>query len=670
MIPVELPRSVRAATSAADRRHPVPAAGWLLVAFALVAILVGDGNGTIAGGAPLAYDILFVVAAFGLVRLARFRRWTAGASIAAEARRRLPALLGVTAAVAVLWPFVGPFVTRHRVLGDGLTSLVQMANWRYVFGGFAGEAGLSASPFRPMWATSVGAQLALLAIAGLALIARRPLSRRFVLWACGAGAVGSAVWTVVLGRFASITEAGDWPLGIDPTSLPGWLRGAAGMALEPQPIRILFGTDTRASALFVGVAAAVLADGAVVRRLRSRRGQALGLGAALVTAVLVVVTTPLAPGLPSGSFLVTDLLVAAVLLAAVAAGDDAGLLASARRVRAIGATAALAYAVYVWHGPVYALVPDGRLAGPDLLAALVRIAVAIGLGAAWALVVEPSLRRMVTAHPERRPVLAGVAVLVVVAFIVSSVVARPSLTGGTDAEGRPTLVFAGDSMPYILGLETAKDGVDTGAGFRTFLAAVPGCGITGGELQNYGHGQVQDAGCRSWPELWKDQVDAHDPRVSVLLAWGWELYDRKETVDGATRLYEVGTPEWEERLADAVQYGIDVLSARGGKVVILTLPCVDAQIDTATKPNTQATEQWRVAAVNRVVRRVGAANPDTTAVLDLAGYLCPDGSYRARIDQVPMSEDSVHFTWEGARQIWQDWLAPQLRPMVDAPAGS
>ncbi len=664
MIPVELPRSLRSHHRPSGRRRAVPAMGWLLVAFAAVAVLIGDGAGTAAGGAPLAYDIGFTVAAFGLVRWARATKVAPRRAALSETRSRLPVILAATAVVAVVWPFLDDLLTHGRLLGDGLSSVLQVANWRYALGD---PLGVAETPFRPLWATSVGAQLAALVVVGLVIAGRRPLGGRTVVRWCLAGAVLSAVWTMVLATFHAMTIADTRVLGIDPASLPAWLRRFFDLGSDPEQLRILFGTDTRASAMFVGVAAAVLVDGDLVRRLAPGRLRWVGLAAAAATVVLTAATSTRSPWLPYGAFLVTDVLVALVLLAAVSDAGD-GPLGGLEPVRWISYGGAVAFAAFVWHGPLYALVPDGRVDVADgALAALLAL-VAIGLGLAWALGAERLLHRFVHEHPERRAVLVTVGVVIVVGFVVSCLLAPSPAASASDRldDGRPNVVFAGDSMPYGLGFVTNRDGVDRSEGTNNALAALPGCGITGGALKNQGREQVQDPTCLTWPDLWNDQVLLRQPKAAVLLAWAWELYDRHVTEGGVDVTYEVGTPEWEERLGRAMQTGIDVLSSKDAKVAMLTMPCVDAEIDAPSRPTSEATETWRVDAVNRLIRKVAAANPSTTFVLDLDGYLCPDGKhYRSHIDGVLMTDDSVHFSEAGADKIWKDWLAPQLREVLD-----
>ena len=309
MMPVELPRSLRTDHVVPGRRQAVPPVGWLLVAIAGIAILVGDGAGTAAGGAPLAYDLAFTVGTFGLVRWARAAAVAPSRVAQGEVRSRLPLILAVLGVVAIVWPWLDMWITHARLLGDGLSSVLQVANWRYALGD---PLGLAESPFRPLWATSVGIQLAGLVVIGLVVAGRRRLRRRTVLWSCLAGALLSAAWCALLAHLHAMSVADTWVLGIDPASLPPWLRRFFDLGVDPEQLRILFGTDTRASAMFVGTAAALLVDGGLAPRFGESLRRWVGLAAAALAVGLTAATSAQSPWLPYGAVLVTDVLVAPV----------------------------------------------------------------------------------------------------------------------------------------------------------------------------------------------------------------------------------------------------------------------------------------------------------------------------------------------------------------------
>ena len=69
--------------------------------------------------------------------------------------------------------------------------------------------------------------------------------------------------------------------------------------------------------------------------------------------------------------------------------------------------------------------------------------------------------------------------------------------------------------------------------------------------------------------------------------------------------------------------------------------------------------------MNAVIRAVARARPKVVRIVDLAGFLCPDGHAREHIGGVTLRVDGVHFTRGGARIVAQ-WLAPRLEALIPA----
>jgi len=162
------------------------------------------------------------------------------------------------------------------------------------------------------------------------------------------------------------------------------------------------------------------------------------------------------------------------------------------------------------------------------------------------------------------------------------------------------------------------------------------------------------------------------PAVSLMIAWGWDIYDRRvPTVPGEFAEVLVGSPEWYTLEESTIQEGVDILSSQGGKVALVTMPCIDPTANTKEHPNGQAAEPHRVKAINTAIRNVAARNPATAVVFDMNTFACPDGEhYIAQVDGVDQSDDGLHFTEAGSIRAW-NWLKPQLDVAVGkAPAGS
>jgi hypothetical protein len=152
--------------------------------------------------------------------------------------------------------------------------------------------------------------------------------------------------------------------------------------------------------------------------------------------------------------------------------------------------------------------------------------------------------------------------------------------------------------------------------------------------------------------------------VSFLLLGAWEVFDW--LVDG--HLYRVGTPAWVSLLRTALIRDVDLFSSRGGLVALPTVPCFDPpdyDVAGAAGGPTDRRDPRRAAAVNAVIRQVARARPRAVRIVDLAGFLCPDGHPRDHIGGVTVRRDGVHFTGAGA-QLMSRWLAPRLEALIPA----
>jgi len=136
----------------------------------------------------------------------------------------------------------------------------------------------------------------------------------------------------------------------------------------------------------------------------------------------------------------------------------------------------------------------------------------------------------------------------------------------------------------------------------------------------------------------------------------WEIYDR---VGKDGQLLASGSPEFAAAKTEELERAREILTAKGGKLAMLTAGCLQAPNETAAEKAPQLNETWRIDAWNDIVQQFAAKHPEQVKVIDLHGLLCPDGTYTGKIDGVPYSEDSIHFNVEGAPAIW-NWLEPQL----------
>ncbi|MEZ5134443.1 MAG: SGNH hydrolase domain-containing protein [Acidimicrobiales bacterium] len=590
------------------------------------------------------------------------------------ARRRLAvAALAATVALAV-WSavFTGVMATGAEVdaaRGATVASMAGVTNWWLVF-----DRPLALAPLPPLaglWLGAIVAQVVLVA----AVVVRRRGSvddaavaevevgtvGRGARLALG-GAVVAALWTALLGWLAASSELGSSPLG-NPADLPGWLVRLLDIDGGRLVDRLQYGTDTRLAGLLVGVAVGLAAP-ALRRRVPGPLTAALG-------AVIVVALWALAPAdggwLAYGGLLVVGCAAGAVGLGApTLPAVVSGVLAWLGR---------RAWAIWLWILPV-AIVTDPMRSGLEgLPQQAVRVLAPVALGAASVAVLDHLLgRRLVDADGRRRvaPWLIAAEVCLAVVLVAAAVAPGQPLTvyrQSTATGGTPAVVFAGDSMPYGLGSIVMGRKLDSEMGIAGRLAALPGCSFTEGDLINRDRVAPFNPECARLRDIFREETAKADPTMVIMLAWAWELYDRRVTNDdGSTTDFVVGTPEWRERFAADAQSALDDLSRDGAVVVLLTMPCVDPDADTPNHPTSSATEPHRVAEVNAMVRQLAARNRDKAVVVDLDGeYLCPDGDYRAFIDGQLMSSDSVHFSQDGAEKLWRDYLGPRVAELLGLP---
>jgi peptidoglycan/LPS O-acetylase OafA/YrhL len=246
---------------------------------------------------------------------------------------------------------------------------------------------------------------------------------------------------------------------------------------------------------------------------------------------------------------------------------------------------------------------------------------------------------------------------IVARWLAPQIVAAASL-GREGTVSAPTRVMLlGDSVATSLAVGLVREGPP--AGLAIWNKGGLGCGFLPAdeEVDAYGKWSATKAEtCQKWRSEWSSDVDTFQPDVVVFLFGPWDTLSLK--VDG--RLLEVGTPEWKAYALEELGHTVDVLSARGAKVMLLTSPCFkprDLDVDGTAyiRLNPQAVDE-----LNDLYREFARQHPDQVVIVDLNSYVCPEGDYTdVTIDGVHLREDGVHFTAEGA-DVAARWLAPQI----------
>jgi lysophospholipase L1-like esterase len=207
--------------------------------------------------------------------------------------------------------------------------------------------------------------------------------------------------------------------------------------------------------------------------------------------------------------------------------------------------------------------------------------------------------------------------------------------------------------------------------FVLWNASVPGCGLADVGEYWIGIWQPENPACKpTWRERWPEHIDDFDPDVVVVLVGGHDTTDR--LIDGVVKRFDA--PEGAALTRSDIQRATRILSARGARVVWLTLPYAKQgwahQVDHDRSAFNDAwVDRW-----NETVRAAVAELPDQATVLDLNALACPGGTWTDAVNGVSIREpDLIHFNDAGAELVAQ-WAVPQLftnlRPAKTEPAAA
>lgn len=625
-------------------------------AFAVLGVMLFHFGVSWARGGLLGVDVFFVLSGFLITSLLcrEFGRSTTirlRAFWARRARRLLPALLVLLLGVALYAHVFATSVDVTSLRKDALATLLYVANWRYIASG-QGYFAMAQSPSALLhtWTLGIEEQYYLLwpIIAVLTLRRRGPRGLAVV---AGVGAVASAVEMVSL--------------------------YAAGVSVN----RLYYGTDTRAQALLVGsflAALGALATGTGAARRDDAgtwhalpaswtgtvtRRRLVGLAGLVGAAVLLWAAHSLVgtdPVLYRGGFFVVALSAGAVITAAVT--GPATVLVRVLSLRPLVFVGRISYGLYLYHWPLFLVIDNAHtgLSGAALLWARLAATFAVAT-ASWVLVETPIRRQRlpVAVVAPAAGLLTGLVVgAVLVATSIPASPAVPPRSSGalppaerallTDAHAFSTrpirFLVLGDSVALTLGMGLAVDTVKT-YGVREYDDATIGCDLDP-TLEVHLSGQVGPAtpGCKDWQALWAGDVARTRPDVVGILLGRWEVADH--LYDG--QWTHIGEPLWDDHLASELAQAVRIVSARGARVVLFTMPYVDPPIESAAGVPFSENEPARVRAYNALVRRVAARHAPTTSVIDLNRLLDPDGVYTPTVDGVTVrTTDGIHISVDG-----------------------
>ncbi|HJR25033.1 MAG TPA: acyltransferase family protein, partial [Acidimicrobiales bacterium] len=439
----------RAATVTATQGHmPYLPAFDGLRAIALLAVLAFHaGFGWIHGGyLPLtAFFVLsgFLITSLLLLERGRSGRVDLGAFWMRRARRLVPAAILALGLVALYTAAIGRSVEGLR--GDVFACLGWVANWRFIFVGRTYEDLFGdPSPVQHFWSLAVEEQFYLVVpplAVGLLLLAK---GRRWLF----------ALVTTLLVAASTITMA--------VLHDPG----------EP-PLRVYFGTDTRAAELLVGVLLALIITRPNGLRQLAGAGRwvldiagALALGASVA---LWFVTQEYDDRLYEGGLLGIALLAAIVVASGTQPGSPVSRMLGIWPLPALGR---ISYGVYLFHWPLFLWIDEERTGLEQGPLFALRMAVTIGLAALSYVLVEQPIRTG-TRSPARLLLTgwANASVAVAALLVVVSTTTAPEKVTTQTADGPTPQVIRAERPSSTTAAPTSTDPSTTLADGTTSTAS-------------------------------------------------------------------------------------------------------------------------------------------------------------------------------------------------------
>ncbi len=539
-------------------------------------------------GGYLGVDVFFVLSGF-LISTLLIREWTKHGRIdlkgfwVRRARRLLPAMLVVLAAVAAFAVFLAQPEQLSDIRSQGLASLFYVTNWARAaektsyFDTFAAK-----SPLEHYWSLAIEEQF-------------------YVVWPL----VVMALFTWRSRAKGTLDRARryDVPLGL--VGLIGAAASATLMAVlySPDNSSLYFRTDTRVQGLLIGVALAALFDAVGRRLMAAPPAWLVPAGWAAGLAFLVAIVTDVTPAwLYQGGFLLIAVLTAVVILAAMA--HPRSSLDRALSVRPLRFFGRISYGLYLWHWPVILALTPERTGLPMPALNVLRFAISVALAVVSLLVLEVPIRE------RRLPVrvefasLGVVPVALAVALLVTTTGGELTLEEAYAADQRTTA-----PVQTVAPVATPNHTDTLVLGDELALALPANWGDPDGD--GPATGSVTLAGtacddatrlCDDWRQRWKARVDQASPDVVMVAIRNWQPFDdtnaKMDVFDAA--LTESAFVDGMDRLATELGAGP---TADGGRtVVFLTAPkrSEDGSLDPFV------VERTREAARQVTVRRNGA----------------------------------------------------------------
>ncbi len=231
------------------------------------------------------------------------------------------------------------------------------------------------------------------------------------------------------------------------------------------------------------------------------------------------------------------------------------------------------------------------------------------------------------------------------------------LNRGRSSTGPVRVMVVGDSVSWFVGRGLERWSRTQGTAL-VWNTGIPGCGIArGGEIMLSEGPSRSLADCDSWAERWSAQLEDFDPDVVVVLSGLWDLTERR--LDEWHDFHSIGEPVFDRYLIGEYEAAAELLVSRGAQVIWLTAPCYAPAIFPGPLAGTGALSPDRQRQYNaRLLPDL--ADQGRVQIADLAGLVCPDGSFTQDWGGLTSTRpDGVHFSEEATDAV-AAWLGPRL----------
>jgi len=216
-------------------------------------------------------------------------------------------------------------------------------------------------------------------------------------------------------------------------------------------------------------------------------------------------------------------------------------------------------------------------------------------------------------------------------------------------------LLVGDSLAVTTGLGLVRGSVDH-FGVRVINKGVLGCDLDDLDAVSSGQHDIPVSDCKHWQALWSAEVARYHPEVVGFLAGRWDITDH--LLDG--RVVSIDQPAWNHHLEQEMDQVVAVVSAKGAKVVLFTMPYLSPPQEAPDGSVYPENRNSRVDEYNRILDRVAARHPGEVTVIDLNRILDPQGHFATVVDGVTVRwADGIHVTKAGGQ-----WIEPFVLPTV------